>query len=455
MDFFICSKNYLRLKMTKESFTAEDRKFMRMALMLAEKGRGTVSPNPMVGAVITKDNVFISGGFHAAAGYNHAEINAIENAVKKFGGRLPEGLKMYVTLEPCSIYGRTPPCTDAIISNKFSEIIISVLDPNPKINGEGAAKLKNAGIKVKTGLLQKEAEKLNEIFFTNITKNRPFICAKTASTLDGNLAAKTGDSKWVTDEKSRMLVQRLRFNYGCVLTGINTVIKDNPFLYPRKSADSNKMKIYEKDGFKNIEKTFLKKEIVVSGKDRKLEKIRYFNFKRAIIDSGLDIDTESNIVNTSKYIKTIIFTTAESIRNNKQKYNILSSKGVHIEAVNAAESISTAHIIQNSKKDNGPLGKNEIMLDLNDIMQILLKKHETTSVMLECGPGLLTSFLKEKLIDKFLFFIAPKLVGGNNSYCIFNDLGIDKMAESIKLKFDKIKKIQNDLLIEAYPCLQE
>ncbi|MDD3521109.1 MAG: bifunctional diaminohydroxyphosphoribosylaminopyrimidine deaminase/5-amino-6-(5-phosphoribosylamino)uracil reductase RibD [Actinomycetota bacterium] len=215
--------------MKKEDFTKEDKKFMGMALHLAEKGKGTVSPNPMVGAVIVKDNIFISGGFHAKAGFNHAEINAIENAKKKIGYKLPEGLKMYVTLEPCSIYGRTPPCADSLISNKFSEIIISILDPNPKINGQGFIKLKQAGLNVRTGLLEEQAKKLNEIFFTNIIKKRPFICAKTASTLDGNLAARTGDSKWITDEKSRMLVQKLRFEYGCVLTGINTVIKDNPF----------------------------------------------------------------------------------------------------------------------------------------------------------------------------------------------------------------------------------
>ena len=163
---------------------------MRLALGLAGKGRGTVSPNPLVGAVIVKDNVFVSGGFHAAAGYNHAEINAIENAEDKLGSRLPEGLKLYVTLEPCSIHGRTPPCTDALIRNKFSEIIISVLDPNPKINGQGILKLRQAGIKVRTGLLQKQGEKLNEIFFTNIQKGRPLFVCKTAATLDGNLAAK-------------------------------------------------------------------------------------------------------------------------------------------------------------------------------------------------------------------------------------------------------------------------
>ena len=198
--------------MIKEDFTKEDKKFMRIALTLAGKGKGTVSPNPLVGAVIVKDGIFISGGFHAAAGYEHAEINAIKNAKIKLGGRLPEGLKMYVTLEPCSIYGRTPPCTDALISNKFSEIIISIQDPNPEINGQGLFKLRQAGLKARTGLLQKQAEQLNEIFFTNIKKNRPFICAKTASTLDGNLAARTGDSKWITSEKSRLFVQKIRFH---------------------------------------------------------------------------------------------------------------------------------------------------------------------------------------------------------------------------------------------------
>lgn len=421
--------------MTKEAFTKEDEKFMRLALNLAGKGKGTVSPNPLVGAVIVKDNVFISGGFHAAAGYNHAEINAIENAENKLGGRLPEGLKMYVTLEPCSIHGRTPPCTDALIRNKFSEIIISVSDPNPKINGQGILKLKQAGIKVRTGLLQKQGEKLNEIFFTNILKGRPFICAKTAATLDGNLAAKTGDSKWITDSKSRMFVQKLRFDYGCVLTGINTVIKDNPFLFPRKSLENDMTGIFNKNDSNDIRKTFFKKEILVNGEDGKKVKIHYFNFKRVIIDTGLDIDTDSNIAGTAEYIKTIIFSSAESIESKAEKYNLLLNKGVNIEAANML--------------------KNKKILDLNEIIGILFRKYEVTSIMLECGPGLLTSFLKSGLIDKFMFFIAPKITGGNNPYSVFNELGINNMSESINLKFGNIKKIQNDLLIEAYPCLRE
>jgi len=421
--------------MTKKAFTKEDEKFMRLALGLAGKGRGTVSPNPLVGAVIVKDNVFVSGGFHAAAGYNHAEINAIENAEDKLGSRLPKGLKLYVTLEPCSMHGRTPPCTDALIRNKFSEIIISVLDPNPKINGQGILKLRQAGIKVRTGLLQKQGEKLNEIFFTNIQKGRPFICAKTAATLDGNLAAKTGDSKWVTDRKSRMFVQKLRFDYGCVLTGINTVIKDDPFLFPRKSLKNNMAEVFNKNDFNGIEKTFLKKEILVNEEDGKKVKIHCFNFKRVIIDTELDINADSNIARTAKHIKTIIFSSEESIKSKAEKYNLLLDKGINIEAVNTL--------------------KNEKMLDLNEIIGILFNKYEITSVMLECGPGLLTSFLKSGLIDKFMFFIAPKITGGNNPYSVFNELGINKMYESINLKFDNIKKIQNDLLIEAYPCLQE
>ncbi len=446
--------------MIKEDFTKEDKKFMRIALTLAGKGKGTVSPNPLVGAVIVKDGIFISGGFHAAAGYEHAEINAIKNAKIKLGGRLPEGLKMYVTLEPCSIYGRTPPCTDALISNKFSEIIISIQDPNPEINGQGLFKLRQAGLKARTGLLQKQAEQLNEIFFTNIKKNRPFICAKTASTLDGNLAARTGDSKWITSEKSRLFVQKIRFEYGCVLTGINTVMKDNPFLYPRKSLERRMVHLFNEDCSENIEKTFLKKEILITDKDGKRKKIQYFNFRRVIIDPELDININSNIADTSRYIKTIIFTSAESIENKAENYNLLLNKGVNIEVVNKSKNKPAVYNakgqkIQNQKPGNPNPGKIEKILDLNEILEILFKKYEITSIMLECGPGLLTSFLKSGLIDKFLFFIAPKIIGGNNPYSIINELGIDKMSDSINVKFDKIKKIQNDLLIEAYPCLQE
>ncbi len=441
--------------MEKQNFTKNDKKFLKLALDLAKKGAGTVSPNPMVGAVITKNDVFIAGGFHAAAGYNHAEINAIENAKNKFGGKLPEGLKMYVTLEPCSIYGKTPPCTDALISNKFSEIIISTPDPNPEINGNGILTLKKAGLLVRSGLLEEQAKKLNEIFFTNILKKRPFVVAKTASTLDGNLAAKTGDSKWITSEKSRRLVQQFRFNYGCVLTGINTVIKDDPFLYPRKLTASQTAGLEKKYNFNNIEKTFFKKTVTVLGREGISVKKTFFNFKRAIVDTRLDINISSNIVSTSKFIKTILFTAEESIHKRAEKYKFLLDKGILIEPVTSIKYYPEKTDLKNKKIMEGLLGKSKTRLDLNKILDVLFKKYEITSIMLESGPGLLTSFLKARLIDKYLFFIAPKIIGGANPYCMFKELGLDKMANSINLKFDKIKRIENDLLIEAYPCLQE
>ncbi|MDD3521108.1 MAG: RibD family protein [Actinomycetota bacterium] len=210
-----------------------------------------------------------------------------------------------------------------------------------------------------------------------------------------------------------------------------------------------------KKSFENIEKTFLKKEILITGKDGREKNIHYFNFKRVIIDSNLNIDADSNIAHTSKYINTIIFTSQISIEKKKQKYNFLLDKGIHIEAVNNSKSGFVPDTEQKTKAKDASFKKNELKLDLKEILKILFIKYEITSLMLESGPGLLTSFLKEGLIDKYLFFIAPKIIGGNNPYSIFNELNIRKMSESIKLKFDKIKKIQNDLLIEAYPCLQE
>lgn len=454
MGFFIFVIIIYIFLMEKQVFSKTDEGFMKMALDLAKKGTGTVSPNPMVGAVITKNDTFVAGGFHAAAGYNHAEINAIRNAREKFDGNLPDSLKMYVTLEPCSIHAKTPPCTDALIANKFSEIIVSTTDPNPKINGKGLQALKNAGIIVKTGLLEAQARKLNEIFFANILKKRPFICAKIASTLDGNLAAKTGDSKWITSEKSRQLVQQLRFNYGCVLTGINTIIRDNPFLYPRKRKpgwfDAGK----NKNNFNNIEKTFLKKTVSLMAEDGSIEKKAVFNFKRAVLDASLDIDSSSNIVNTSRFIKTILFTDKDSILVKAEKYKSLQAKGVFVEPVKSVKNYTGEAGPQSEKIKGRHSVRPKIRLDLNEILEVLFKKYETTSIMIESGPGILTSFLKAGLIDKFLFFIAPKIIGGENPYCVFKELGLDRMADSINLKFEKIRRIENDLFIEAYPCLQ-
>lgn len=217
-------------------------KLMKKCISLAQKGEGYVSPNPLVGAIVlNKNGVIVGYGWHKKYGESHAEVNAI-NMAKNNGHDLKDGT-IIVNLEPCSHYGKTPPCADLIIKEKIKKVVIGCIDSNPKVAGNGIKKLKNAGIEVIVGILEKDCKKLNEIFFKNQTKNLPFIAIKTATTMDGKIATKTGSSKWITSEKARKEVQKLRNKYDAILTGSGTVIKDNPSLTCRIKHGRNPIRI--------------------------------------------------------------------------------------------------------------------------------------------------------------------------------------------------------------------
>lgn len=379
------------------NFTKEDRKYMEIAMELAGRGRGDANPNPMVGAIIVKDGKIISSGYHRQAGLHHAEIEAINNSIQSL-----ESSTMYVTLEPCTFQGKTPPCVNEIVKHKLKEIIIGCIDPNPKVNGRGIEFLKKAGIKVKSGLLKNKIEQQNEVFFKQIKTGIPFICCKIASSIDGKLAAKSSDSRWITSEKSRMQVQDLRKEYGCILTGINTVLNDNPYLFPRKNIEYS---------YKNY------------GSQK---------FYRVILDSNLRINLDSNIVKTSNLVKTIVF----------------------IEDKNKSKFTGKIKKLEENNIDVLPVNKDIVEctgLDILKIIKILYKKYEITSILLECGPALITSFLKRNLIDKFIFYFAPKIIGGDSDYNMFTELGINKIKDSINLRFENIKRKGSDIVITAYP----
>ncbi|MFA5272150.1 MAG: bifunctional diaminohydroxyphosphoribosylaminopyrimidine deaminase/5-amino-6-(5-phosphoribosylamino)uracil reductase RibD, partial [Candidatus Omnitrophota bacterium] len=199
--------------------------FLRQTFLLASKAEGLTSPNPLVGAIIVKNNKIISCGFHKKAGGAHAEIEAIKKAKQNL-----RGATLYINLEPCCHFGKTPPCVDEIIKTGIKQAVISTVDPNPKICGNSIKKMKAAGIKISLGLLKDEAEKINEVFFKNMKENRAFVVAKVAQTLDGKIATSAGVSKWITTESSRKFAKSLRDKYDSILVGINTVLKDNPRL---------------------------------------------------------------------------------------------------------------------------------------------------------------------------------------------------------------------------------
>lgn len=359
-----------------------DQKYMQRALELASKGLGKTSPNPVVGAVIVKDDEIVGEGYHQKAGSNHAEINALNIAKEK-----AKGAKMYVTLEPCSHYGKTPPCADAIINAGMKEVIVATLDPNPQVKGLGIKKLQEAGIITRVGIMEKEALRQNEVFFKYITTKMPFVCMKYAMTLDGKIATYTGDSKWISNENSRHYVHNLRNNYDAILVGIGTVLADNPRLNTRLDLPDKKDPI------------------------------------RVIIDGNLEIPTNSNIIHSCPEQRTIIFTNENYDR---EKADILRKAGAEIVGIN-------------SNPDN---------LDLRIILKEL-GEIGITSILVEGGAKINASFIENKLADKILCFIAPKIVGGVAPSPITGQ-GVKLMQDAHELGQVEIKLIDNDILITTY-----
>lgn len=259
--------------MNKENY------FMQEAIKLAKKAEGFTSPNPLVGAVIVKNNRIVSSGYHRRAGTPHAEINAIKRAKPSLVTST-----IYLNLEPCYHFGRTPPCVDKIIKEKFKKVVIATLDPNPLVGGKSLKKLKKAGIKVKVGILKQEAQKLNEVFFKNMKENMPFVVAKAAQSLDGKIATSKGISKWITSKRARNYSKSLRDKYDSVLVGINTVIKDNPDLNGLKRAP---VKIVIDPDLKlslktNLYKKYHKKLIVITSDKSKRKAKRMRGIKNVL-----------------------------------------------------------------------------------------------------------------------------------------------------------------------------
>lgn len=258
-------------------------KYMRRAIELAKKGIGFVNPNPLVGAVIVKNGKIIGEGYHKKYGEPHAERNALANCTEN-----PFGADMFVTLEPCCHYGKNPPCTEALIESGIQHVYVGSSDPNPLVAGNGIKILREHGIKVTESFLEKECDALNNIFFHYITTQTPYVIMKAAVTADGKIAAYTGDSKWITNEKSRAHTHETRKQVSAILVGVNTVIDDDPLLSCRAENPSNPVRI--------------------------------------ICDSSLRIPVNSRIVNTAKDIPTYVACTSSSA----EKRNILENKGIHI-----------------------------------------------------------------------------------------------------------------------------
>ena len=328
-----------------------DEQYMRLALDLAEKARGKTSPNPLVGAVIVKDGVIIGRGYHEKAGMSHAEINALADA-----GDNARGATIYVTLEPCVHTGRTGPCTDALIAAGIKKVVAAMTDPNPRVVGQGFARLRAAGIEVVEGVLADEALKLNDIFIKWITTGKPFVTLKTAMTVDGKIAAYTGHSRWVTGEESRHTVHRLRGQYDAIMVGIGTVLADNPALTTR---------LLDENG-----------EAVSK------------NPIRVIVDSLARTPLDSQVVSDG-LAPTIIAVTPEAPR---QRVEALRQKGVEVAIISS---------------DNARVNMAELLNYLGSDAKMI------TSILVEGGASINASLVTAGLADKLYCFIAPKIIGGH------------------------------------------
>ncbi|MGX4599633.1 bifunctional diaminohydroxyphosphoribosylaminopyrimidine deaminase/5-amino-6-(5-phosphoribosylamino)uracil reductase RibD [Faecalimicrobium sp. JNUCC 81] len=358
-----------------------DKFYMNLALELAKKGKGRVNPNPMVGAVIVKNNKIIGQGYHEEYGKSHAEINAINSTKESV-----DDSTMYVTLEPCSHYGKTPPCVEKIIESKISKVVIASLDPNPLVSGKGVIKLIDAGIEVVSGILDEENKKLNEVFMKYIVKKIPFVIMKSAMSLDGKISTRTGESKWISSDESRENVHKLRNEVMGILVGVNTIIQDNPQLTCRLENGKTPIKI--------------------------------------VVDSNLRIPMDSKVIKDAHNYRTIIITTLLAKESIVKE---LENKGVEI-------------IIAESK-DNS--------VDLNDMVK-QLGQLNIDSILLEGGATLNFSAIKEGIVDKLQVYIAPKLIGGKSSKTPIGGNGIEKLKDAYQIRDISVKMLSEDILIEGY-----
>ena len=359
-------------------FLSYDEKYMRLAMQLAGNAIGRTSPNPLVGAVIVKDNRVVGCGWHRKAGTPHAEVHALNQA-----GELAQGADVYVTLEPCAHYGKTPPCAKAFVEAKVKNVYGGLLDVNPKVAGKGFKILEDAGIHVEYGFLQDELRKQNEVFFKWIEHKKPFVVLKAAMTLDGKIATATGQSKWITNETSRAYGYKLRDIYDGIMVGINTVIEDNPMLTARVDGGKNPIRI--------------------------------------VVDSNLKIDINANVVQ-DKSAKTIVATTDKA-----DKDKILKLQAQNVDVI----------VVDKDENDK---------VDIEKLLNILGQQN-ICSILVEGGATLSGSFVAKKLVDKVYFFIAPKIIGGKEAKTPVAGTGILNLQEALALKDIQIEKLEEDILI--------
>lgn len=358
--------------------------FMTLAIRLALKGRGYTSPNPMVGAVVVKNNEVVGRGWHRGAGLAHAEVNAIDDA-----GDAARGGDLYVTLEPCNHTGKTPPCTWKILEAGIRRVFVGTKDPNPLVGGGGIEFLKESGVEVEVGICRNEAETLIEDFIWYVKNNeQPFVILKCASTLDGQLATRTGDSKWITGKDSRLYVHKLRHRADAILVGAGTIRADNPSLTTR---------------LKNFD-----------GRDP----------LRVILDANLSVDPGSKIFTQQSRAKTIIATSAKA---DPERCDLFEGLGAELLFL---------------PEQNG-------MIDLRLLIQALGKRGVVT-LLIEGGGRVVHSALSAGVVNKLYLFFAPKILGGDDGVSMCRGQGPELMKDALGLSRVEVHRFDQDILIKGY-----
>ena len=369
--------------------SSTDEDFLRLALQLAAQGASLVSPNPLVGSVVVRNGEVVGRGYHRYQDIKHAEVWALEDA-----GPLAKGSTVYVNLEPCCHQGdgkRTPPCVDALLEAGVRRVVASIVDPNPKVNGQGFERLRKAGVEVDSGGLEREAIRINEKYLKYVTASRPFVHLKLAMSLDGRIATRGRDSHWVTGEEARAASHALRHEYDAIAVGINTVLADNPLLTDRTG------------------------------------RLRHRALVRVVFDTNLRLPNAAQLVKTVEESgQVIVFTGRNSAMLND--IDRLASTGVDVVAV---------------ESDGGGANLGQCLDELGH--------RRITSLLIEGGGELAASFLAQRLVDKVTFFYAPRIIGGRDAIAGVGGAGITSMSDAIQLADVEIIRRGDDWEVTGYP----
>lgn len=364
-----------------------DLDFIQIALELAAQGAALVSPNPLVGAVVVKDGLIVGQGYHRYDELKHAEVWALEEA-----GPRARAATVYVNLEPCSYQGggkRTPPCVQALLDVNVRRVVASMLDPNPRVNGNGFAQLRAAGVEVNVGLMEEQAQRLNEKYVKHVTTRMPFVHLKMACSLDGRIATRTGESQWITGEEARAASQSLRHEYDAILTGIGTVLKDDPLLTDRT------------------------------------QQLRRQPLLRAVLDAGLRMPLESRLAQTAHQLPLLVFTAQEAPAACQASLEALGASVVRVRALDG-------------------------LLDLAAVLEELGRR-QITGLIVEGGAEVAGSFIERRLVDKVTFFIAPKIIGGREAIPAIGGQGIKHLRDALHLRDVEVIRRGDDLEVTGYP----